>query len=323
MSDVAPPSVFHPGEHAVQTRAGVRERVERMGQRMIRDHLIDQHREFYALLPQLFVGHDDARGQPWASVLTGAPGFVHSPDPHHLRIDASPHPDDPLAAAWEPGQRLGVLGLQFETRRRNRLSGRVRELDPGGVTLDVDQSFGNCPKYIQTRSRSPLAPGSPPAPAQRLEAFDDRATALISTADTFFVASGTRRDDQQPGDGVDVSHRGGPPGFVLIENERQLLVPDYRGNNAYNTLGNFAANPGAGLLFIDFATGDLLTTTGTAEILWEVPEPARDALPGAQRAWRFTLEHGHWLPDGLGQRWALESPSPTNPTLPPPAATSE
>ena len=60
-------SPFHPGERAVQARVGVRDKAEILGQRMIRDFMPEQHREFYANLPYLLVGSVDAAGRPWTT----------------------------------------------------------------------------------------------------------------------------------------------------------------------------------------------------------------------------------------------------------------
>lgn len=80
-------SPFHPGEQAIQSRVGVRTQIEAMGQRIIRDQMPEQHRTFFAQQPWLLVGAVDDRGQPHASVLAGAPGFVHAPDAGHMRVD--------------------------------------------------------------------------------------------------------------------------------------------------------------------------------------------------------------------------------------------
>lgn len=56
-----------------------------------------------------------------------------------------------LAGVFKPGQRLGLLGIDFETRRRNRLNVVVRSLVGDRLDVDVLQSYGNCPKYIQAR----------------------------------------------------------------------------------------------------------------------------------------------------------------------------
>ena len=56
-----------------------------------------------------------------------------------------------VAGLFKPGQRLGLLGIDFATRRRNRLNVVVRSLAAGRLDVDVLQSYGNCPKYIQAR----------------------------------------------------------------------------------------------------------------------------------------------------------------------------
>ena len=66
-----------------------------------------------------------------ASVLTGEPGFMQSPDPATLRIAALPAPDDPAAPAFVAGAEIGLLGLDFTTRRRNRANGRLVAVDDG------------------------------------------------------------------------------------------------------------------------------------------------------------------------------------------------
>jgi hypothetical protein len=300
-------SPFHPGEQAVQTRAGVRAQIEAVGRRVVRDAMPDQHRQFFATQPWLLVGSLDADGHPHASVLWGAPGFAHAPDPTHLRVDALPEPDDPLAAQLAPGAPLGLLGLELPTRRRNRMNGPVVDLDARGFTVAVRQSFGNCPKYIQTRAwrPHPRAPG----PAAHGDAPDDRAHALLAAADTFFLAS---HDPDPDAGGVDVSHRGGPPGFLRRGADGRLWLPDYAGNFMFNTLGNLHRDPRCGLLVVDFATGDLLQLAAVAEVLWpdrwselDVPPPA-----GAERM--LALTPGAWRlrPARLPLAFGDPSPSP-------------
>src|SRR5262249_13060279 len=155
------------------------------------------------------------------------------------------------------------------TRRRNRLNGLVQRQDDGAFDVVVDQSYGNCPQYIQLRQfrfvRSPAEPAS--AAPRFLDRLDDRARAMIAQADTFFVASYVDREDGRRQ--VDVSHRGGKPGFVRIGEDGELTIPDFAGNLFFNTLGNLLINPKGGLLFTDFETGDLLQLSGNAEIILE------------------------------------------------------
>ena len=105
-SDLSP-DPFHSGEKAVQARLGVQERMLDVGRRVIRAYLPEQHREFYAQLPFVLVGSVDVLGRPWASVLVGEPGFMGSPDPTHLDIQARPVPGDPLEQGLMPGAPLG------------------------------------------------------------------------------------------------------------------------------------------------------------------------------------------------------------------------
>ncbi len=82
-----------------------------------------------------------------------------------------------------------------------------------------------------------------------------------------------------------------------------MTIPDYLGNFHFNTLGNFLLNPKAGLLFIDFENGHILTLTGTVEILWDSPDT--NYFEGAERLWQFRIDHGHWIKNVLPLRWKL------------------
>lgn len=292
----------HAGEAAVQRRLGVEARMgEVMGQ-VVRTWMPEQHRELFCKLPTLLVGSLDAQGRPWASMLHGAPGFIGAPDERHLRIHARPSADDP----WQPAldTPLGLLGLEPHTRRRNRMNGSVVALDRESFTVEVDQSFGNCPKYIQARMPFTVDRGEPAAPRAEGSALSEDALQLVRHADTLFIATASRAPRAHAGaEGVDVSHRGGPPGFVHVDvqaGHTVLTIPDYVGNRFFNTLGNLAVNPRAGLLFIDYHAGHLLQLTGLAQTLWE----------GELRAIRITVQQGWWRAQALPLRWSPPEPAP-------------
>ncbi len=303
---------FHAGERAVQERLGIRERMLGIGQRAIRTWMPEQHQRFYEQLPFMLVGSVDPQGRPWASVLVGEPGFVKAPDANRLEFRARPVEGDPLAEGLVPGARLGFLGIELHTRRRNRANGHVLGVDAGGFSLAVDQTTGNCPQYIQGREFAWVRPADDvwARGVQELSALDDEAHALIAQADTLFVATEAPLHDGDGDRGADVSHRGGRAGFVKIEDEHTLLVPDYAGNHFFMTLGNLQLNPRAGVLFVDFNSGDLLTLTGTAEVVWEGEE--LQAFDGAERAWRFRIESGRRLRDALPLRWKFRDWSPNS-----------
>lgn len=282
-------SPFHAGEQAVQARAGVGEKAEQIGGRMIRSFMPEQHREFYAQLPVLLMAAADSDGQPHASLLWGAAGFAWSPHPELLCVGARPQADDPIAALLHPRAAVGLLGLEWPTRRRNRINGRIVESDARGFSVAVAQSFGNCPKYIQARHWQ----ATPRLPGLMLEGdgLDEQWLALATEADTLFIAS--QSPDQQGG-GVDISHRGGPVGFVELGQDGRLWLPDYSGNRLFNTLGNLLREPRCGLLFIDFATGDLLHLQAQAELIWPEQYAALGVTspPGAERM--LALTPGRW-----------------------------
>jgi predicted pyridoxine 5'-phosphate oxidase superfamily flavin-nucleotide-binding protein len=290
---------WHTGERLLQERAGVQARMAEVGPRVVRDYMPDQHRDFFVQLPFMLLSAHDASMHPRASLLVGRPGFAHSPDPRTLRIDALPSAPVTLAI----GTKIGLLGIQLETRRRNRMNGTITAVDDRGFTVHVDQSFGNCPQYIQSRTHTFIRePSQPSATAPRPEGplLSAEASSLIERADTFFIA--TAAADVR--EGLDVSHRGGKPGFVRREEDGHTVLtwPEFRGNFYFNTLGNIVENPRTGLLFVDFDTGNCVSLVGESEILWD--DPALGAFAGAQRFVRFRVTSGLFLPDALPLRWS-------------------
>ncbi len=295
---------FHAGELAAQERAGVLSVAESVGRRGIRDYMPDQHREFYAQLPFMVIGGVDAEGQPWSTLRVGEPGFVSSPDARTLRIAGGTLPGDPLVGTWQSGAMMGGLGIQLETRRRNRINGIVTAIDGDALTLTVGQSFGNCAKYIQSRMpvRASRAEEGAAVEHSRSEQLSDGDRALIGRADTFFIASANLADGAGAARGVDVSHRGGLPGFARVDDAVTLTTPDFSGNRLFNTIGNLLVDSRAGLLFIDFENGDLLYVAADAEIVWDSPELSE--FPGAQRLVRFRIREVRRSQGVLPLRWS-------------------
>lgn len=307
---IVKPSPWHPGEQRMHQRVGIAERMEVFGRKVVRDSLPDQHREFYRQLPFILLGTVDAAGNAWASLLQGLPGFVHSPDPRSLQLDRRPEADDPAALNLQDGAAAGLLGIELHTRRRNRVNGRVHGTAVG-FRVAVEHAFGNCPQYIQLRDfnfvRDPLAP--PLSGADLLDGLDPMARTMIRNADTCFVASYVDQDGLSTQRQVDVSHRGGKAGFIRVEGDC-LTIPDFPGNQHFNTLGNLLLNPRAGLLFIDFDTGDLLHLSGTTEIVFEGPEVA--AFQGAERLWRMRVTHLVRRRGALAMRGSFRGFSPNS-----------
>jgi predicted pyridoxine 5'-phosphate oxidase superfamily flavin-nucleotide-binding protein len=285
---------WHAGEIALQATIGAVERMDEIGRKVIRNYMPDQHRDFFAQLPFAVFGSVDAEGRPWATLRAGEEGFMHSPDPQRLHVLLPADADDPAQAGLRDGAAVGMLGIELHTRRRNRLNGILRALGGDRFEIAVAESFGNCPQYIHRRDyRYERQPGEASGlPPRRLPQLDALARDLIGRAGTFFVATYAGDSDAMR---VDVSHRGGPPGFVQVDATGKLLVPDYEGNRFFATLGNIWLNGKAGLVFPDFDSGGLLQMSGSAQVV----------LDGPERHWEFTPQVLVWREDALPLRWAL------------------
>ncbi|RVT93049.1 pyridoxamine 5'-phosphate oxidase family protein [Sphingomonas crocodyli] len=296
-------AIWHEGERALQEKVGVADRMAEIGKRVVRDFMPDQHRDFYAQLPFIVLGSVDAAGDAWATFVEGRPGFMSSPTPTILDIAARPHPGDPAGQGIGDGTPVGLLGIELHTRRRNRMNGVATHTD-GGMRIEVDQSFGNCPRYIQLRDfafvRDPALPVADEA--EELPQIDAPARAMIEGADAFYVATYADREGARQ---VDVSHRGGKAGFVRVAEDGLLTIPDFDGNLFFSTLGNILLNGKAGLVFADYATGDMLHMTGDAEVILDSPEIA--AFQGAERLWTFRPRRIVRRSGALALRWTFRA----------------
>lgn len=284
-------SPFHAGEREVQTRAGVRDEAEKRGQRMLSADLNAQQRTFFSQLPFLVSAHTDDTGQPWAGLVTGAPGFLSIEEGSNAcRLDWRAA-RNPTRVQVQDGSALGLLGIELATRRRNRLNGTVLGSGQDSWQIRIDQGYGNCPKYINERPW-------PAALFDRDHALSEQAgitpaaQALAQRTDTFFIAtaSGPARADgatQASAWGADISHRGGEPGFLQWVDGR-LVFEDYPGNNMFNTLGNIARFPRCGLLMLDFEQGDIVQLATQAEIVYASEGRSIVLEVLATRHWRAT-----------------------------------
>ncbi|MBD2842138.1 FAD-binding oxidoreductase [Erythrobacter rubeus] len=259
----------------------------------------DQHRTFFSELPFLVVSGADANGKHWVTLIDGPEGFISSPDERTLTVRTQPDAHDPLVETLMDGGDVGVLGIELATRRRNRINGRVLPSD-SSLRIKVVQSFGNCPQYIRERRWRRVSKVSPQR-AIRSKTLSESQIALIQSADTMFIGTGQRRHGEHSSNGFDSSHRGGEPGFVAVIDKGHLRIPDYAGNNFFNTIGNLLVNPKIGLVFVDFESGALLHVSGTTQINWE-PEDSHD--PGARRMIEMTIDAVIERPAALSLRWS-------------------
>jgi predicted pyridoxine 5'-phosphate oxidase superfamily flavin-nucleotide-binding protein len=303
---------FHSGELMVQKRAGEAGIAQRTGS-MISGNVMAGARPFLKQQHMIVLSSSDENSAMWASIVYGRPGFLVSEDGTFLDIDlkqAFIDPRDPVWANIQRQKRLGSLVIDLASRRRIRINGTAH-LDENLLRISVEESFPNCPKYITRRhvvspSLEPLGTDGVPASGTGLS---EAPIATIGKADTMFVAT------RSAGGRYDASHRGGDPGFLKVTGPRTIQWPDYPGNSMFNTLGNLAQNPEAGLAIPDFERGRVLQLTGNAVTLWDQSDPG-NITGGTHRLVETTVSR--WqevqLPSNLTSE--LLDYSPFNPPVP-------
>jgi hypothetical protein len=300
---------YHAGEIAVQERTGERDIARRHGA-LISSAIVSSALPFLARQRLVAVSTAGDDGRLWTSVWCGQPGFVRSADGQRVVIGRTlmtASPDDPVMGRVAVARDVGVLAIEFASRRRLRINGAIEGISMNEVSIVVRESVPNCPKYIQRRH-----PHQDPEtsvnrrPTARGNALDAERQALIERADTVFVGSVHAER------GVDTSHRGGAPGFIQVVDPTRLRVPDYRGNSMFLTFGNYAVDDRASLAVLDFDGGQVVSFSGSARLQFGVDHP-QHPTGGTGRYWEFSIHE--WvrfdLPAGLG--WELLDHSPFNP----------
>jgi len=152
-----------------------------------------------------------------------------------------------------------------------------------------DVAFTPTVKAIQARKGSREAYARMDAHGGWPTTVDDELAAFIAAQTSVFL--GTADAEGQPY----IQHRGGPPGFLRVLDERTLGFADFSGNRQYLTQGNLQDNPKAFLFLIDYTNRQRIKLWGTAEVI-EGDEAlnARLAVPGykarVEQAILFHLE---------------------------------
>ncbi|HVE56978.1 MAG TPA: pyridoxamine 5'-phosphate oxidase family protein [Pyrinomonadaceae bacterium] len=295
--------VFHEGEIAVQERVGVSKQASRVGG-SIHPAIPPLAQHFLESQPYIFAGSIDKKRQVWASILSGEVGFLNVLDDRTIRIE-SPLTDKFLFENLKTNNQIGLLAIEFETRRRMRANGRAR-IAEDSIIVHTEEVFSNCPKYIQARFwERDGNPKNEAKPAETLTELTERQIDFIENSDTFIIASAHQTR------GTDVSHRGGNPGFVRVLDNKRLVFPDYSGNMMFQTLGNLTVNPNCGLLFYDFSSGRALQLSGKAEIIWD--EARLREFAGAERLVEFQLNEARESILETNLSWYFIDNSPFNP----------
>ena len=304
--------VFHAGERIIQERTG-EVKMAQTNSRIIQEEIVPGAFNFLERQAMVVLSTQDKHGKVWVSVLMGAPGFVKVPDSKVVTIDlrsvATPPQDIALTNLANTGQ-VGMLFIELATRRRIRINGTASH-EGDLLTVQVQEAYPNCPKYIQRRVLH--SDTGTTRHGMKLELgtrFSLGNISLIRQADTMFVGSVAQTGY------LDASHRGGPRGFVEVLDDKTLKIPDYKGNSMFNTLGNFVEDARAGLIFLDFDRGEMLQLTGRAKLLFDqFGAQDMNRTTGTGRYWLFHLEEWMSTQATLPFRWEYVDASPLNPDM--------
>jgi predicted pyridoxine 5'-phosphate oxidase superfamily flavin-nucleotide-binding protein len=251
---------FHSGELAVQQRAGVQRQAARLSPMVERGELSAGVAAFLVGTTFAALTARDRGGKLWTSPLIGPAGFLEAASPTKLVIGSTPHAHDPLQGL-PSAQPAGLIVMDFARRRRLRINGMLSAVGDSSFEMDVVQAYGNCPQYIHPRRPAPVEPTLETRLIHRSDLLRPDDVEQIRAADTFFLGT------THPEFGNDASHRGGPAGFVRAEHD-VVAWPDFPGNNMFNSLGNIEVDPAAALLFVDFASGRTVQSSGAAQVHW-------------------------------------------------------
>jgi uncharacterized protein len=289
-------SPYHEGEIDIQNRTGERDRAVRNGG-VIKDEILDGALNFIERQPFMVIASESSDKKLWASMVFGKAGFVRARTKSEVGLNlrqASFIAGDQVLQNLKLCRRIGGLFIELETRRRLKVNGEVVVLNEDEMAISVKESFPLCPKYIQRRKLMPLQTtaaddnqAATPTTGKLLSSVEIE---LIGKCDTMFAAT------SHPERGLDVSHRGGEPGFVKVVNERQLRVPDYAGNSMFNSFGNLQSDDRTGVILVDFATGVSLQILGRARVLLD-QEDFDGETGGTKRFW--TLDVESWLKSAI------------------------
>ena len=303
--------MYHKGEIKVQKMIGEDVIATKNG-RLITNTIIPGAIAFIENQPMAIVSSINKLGEVWVSLLVGSYDFILVSNPNSITFklkEINSFKEDVFYKNIKDNNSIGCLFIELASRRRFRVNGKA-VLNNETIAITVQESYPNCPKYIQQRMIT-ISDSSHTEKSTSITGKNstENIKNWIKSADTLFVGSTDINKN------LDASHRGGNPGFVEFLENDVLKIPDYKGNSLYNTLGNFADNSSTGLLFINFETKDTLQLTGSASLLFNqnTKEDIRKTN-GTGRYWLFTISSWIVTKNHHKANWEFVSYSPKNPS---------
>jgi hypothetical protein len=297
---------FHQGELDVQKLTGEQAIASRVG-KLIQNSIPTRAFDFIHHQSVIWIGIEGQNSFLWAFPLFGSPGFINPNIERRLEISLEDNFSipDKWFRSLQKSKAIGCLVIDLSTRSRVRINGIIREVSKNNLQIDIQQSYPNCPKYIRKREiRGEFAFAEFTIKSSGIE-LNEQAKSIINSSDTAFVTSLALN-------GADVSHRGGKSGFIKYDFTNKILVPDYKGNSMFNTLGNFIANPQGGLIIVDFTRGYYLQLSGKINIIFDKELSILDT-GGTNRFWELEIHKWYLFQLKSSFKWNNLDFSPYNP----------
>ncbi len=290
MIDLFREELFHEGQLAVQKLAGEAE-IAKMRLPMIENALHPRSIPFIAHQVLAFAGSEDVDGAIWLSLLVGERGFIQIPSIQEINFDLSKVTSNRSDIFFKNIQTNPTVGLLFHEaarRARYRAWGKARQ-EGEQLSVDITMGYPSCPKHIQ-RALIELPPDTKSISPeyQNGTTLGKSEKKWITNAHTFFISTQTKKGE------IEASHRGGDPGFIEIQENGIIRVPDYLGNSMFSTLGNIYENPKAALLFVDHKKGETLQLSGMAELEFD-QNSAADFYKSGETGRFWTFETKQWI----------------------------
>lgn len=283
-------NIFHDGQLKVQLIAG-EEEIAKQRIPMISNSLHPRSIPFIEHQVLAFPGSEDSKGNLWLSLIVGERGFIKIPSVNEITIDLSKivsNKEDVFFKNIESKPTVGLLFHEAARRARYRAWGVARK-NGNQLNFDIKMGYPSCPKHIQ-REIIELTDDSTVLAShyQQGTQLGELEKEWIIGAHTFFIATQTKKGD------IESSHRGGDPGFIEIQENGILRVPDYLGNSMFSTLGNIYENPKTALLFVDYTKGETLQLSGNSELQFD--QNSKDDLYKSADTGRFwTFQTKKWI----------------------------
>jgi hypothetical protein len=251
---------YHAGQLEVQTEANSRPAADMLSERT--SGRSERGLKFFAAADLLVLATPHAAGRLRFVALSGDAPLLTPADDDTLLLHEG-------AGGFQHGAQVGAIAIDLRERLRARANGSIK-VEGSRVYIRAAEELINCRKYIAPSVA--LESGFHCGPTARIPvAFDDAGLIdVLRGVETAFLAS------VSPHGRPDVSHKGGPPGFLVFDSDSRLLTwPELIGNGMFKSAGNVRATGTVSVLALDVTTGNGYELCGrgeyTTELRYEEP----------------------------------------------------